>query len=215
MINAFPLCWPEGWKRTPGYSRKRAAFGRVETQRQGDVSWKKNKQLSVMDAVQRVLAELERMGIRRDDVIISTNVPTRLDGLPRSDSANPSDPGAAAYFRKSQNAPMRCMAIDRYDRVADNLAAIATTLEAMRTIERHGGAEILDRAFTGFAALPQNTGRPWRDVLALPPVCNMDRVEQRYRELAMNAHPDRGGSEAAMQELNAARDQARAELGAK
>lgn len=109
------------------------------------------KRLSVMDGLERVLGELGRMGIGRDDVVISTNVPTRLDGLPRRDRV-PSDPGAAVYWRKGKQT--RCMAIDRCDRVEDNLAAIAATLEAMRAIERHGGAEILDRAFTGFVALP-------------------------------------------------------------
>ena len=38
------------------------------------------------------------------------------------------------------------MAIDAYTRTADNLAAVAATLEAMRAIERHGGAQILERA---------------------------------------------------------------------
>jgi hypothetical protein len=59
------------------------------------------------------------------------------------------------------------MAIDQYDRVEHNLAAIAATLDAMRAIKRHGGAEILDRAFTGFTALPAPMagGKPWRQVL--------------------------------------------------
>jgi hypothetical protein len=175
----------------------------------------KGKQLSVADGLNRVLLEMQRLGVSRDDVIISTNVPTRLDGLPRSDQSNPSDPGVAVYWKTRQSEPVRCMPMDQYDRVADNLAAVAATLEAMRAIRRHGGAEILDRAFTGFAALPESTERRWREVLGLIASCSLETVEARYRELARKLHPDAGGSEAAMSELNRARDEARAELGAK
>ena len=217
-IEAYPLCWPEGWKRTPGLQRKRAAFGKTETQfSAGGGSWRKTKSLSVADGISRVLEELRRLHIVRDDVIISTNIPTRIDGTPRGDRGEPADGGVAVYWRASQNAPTRCMAVDRYDRVADNLAAIAATLEAMRAIERHGGAEILNRAFTGFAALPQHAGRPWREVLGFKPGerPTLPDVERFYRKLARQCHPDAGGSQAAMQELNAARDQGRAELGQK
>jgi hypothetical protein len=61
----------------------------------------------------------------------------------------------AVYWIKTGRKQMKCMAIDRYGRVADNMAAIAATIEAMRAIERHGSAEILERAFLGFQALPE------------------------------------------------------------
>jgi len=101
--------------------------------------------------------------------------------------------------------PLQCMAIDRYDRVADNLAAIAATLEAMRAIERHGGAEILDRAFTGFAALPQPE-TSWWVILGVAPNASCDEIEAAYRRLAMKHHPDRGGDPHEMARINAARD---------
>jgi hypothetical protein len=107
------------------------------------------------------------------------------------------------------------MAIDTYDRVADNLAAVAATLEAMRVIERHGGATILDRAFLGFAALPASTSKSWREVLQFglsTPTPQM--VEQRFKDLARARHPDAGGSHDQMSELNVARVEALKELGA-
>ena len=60
---AFPLSWPEGWKRTT--TRTRAQFGRTETQRneQGHAMYAGKKRLSVADAVQRLLVELRRMGV--------------------------------------------------------------------------------------------------------------------------------------------------------
>src|SRR6202023_2670096 len=135
----WPLSWPDGGKRAT--NRTRARFSRYSTE------------LSVNDGTTRIRQELERMGISDDDCLISTNVPLRMDGLPRSDGGQPRDPGAAVYW-KDKRGRSKCMAIDRYDRVADNLAAIAATLDAMRAIERHGGAEILERTFLGFAALP-------------------------------------------------------------
>jgi hypothetical protein len=166
---AYPLCWPDGWKRVK--SRQHAAFNKTREPRyevRDGVTkqiYQGKAKLSVADAVRRVLTELERMGMSDDDIIISTNVRLRLDGLPRSDQ-EPGDPGAAVYWQKKDK-PMRCMAIDQYWRVADNLAAIAATLNAMRSIERHGGAEILDRAFKGFAALPERATSHWRETLGI------------------------------------------------
>lgn len=215
---SFPLCWPEGWKRMPSAQRKRATFNRKErqysTNSQGQQSsWQKTKDLSVADAVKRLLAELERMGVNDWNIIISTNIPLRLDGLPRSDK-EPSDPGAAVYWKVNDKAPMRCMAIDRYDRVADNLAAISATLEAMRAIERHGGATILDRAFLGFAALPAKASQPWREVLgiATTAAATWPMVEERFRSLVMVHHPDKGGDRNKFEQITQAREAARMEL---
>ena len=191
----FPLQWPQGWKRTASYARQGGRF------RKGD------KPLSVIAAVERVLAELDRLGVNDNDVVISTNLKTRLDGLPRSDQARPGDVGVCVYWQKGRE-PMRCMAVDRYDEVADNLAAVAATLEAMRAIERHGGAAILDRAFTGFAALPAPAKgqRDWWTVLGLEEGAGVAEIREAYGRLARLHHPDRGGDAEAMAELNVARD---------
>ena len=194
----YPLQWPEGWKRTQSYQRKTATFSR------------QGKALTVFDGVQRVLDELQRLGVHQDDVIVSTNLQTRLDGLPRSNQARPSDPGVCVYWQKSPKEPMRCMAVDRYDEVQDNLAAVAATLEAMRSIERHGGAAILDRAFTGFAALPAPVGgkRDWWTVLELPSTASQAEIREAFNRLAREHHPDRGGTDERMAEIIRARDEA-------
>lgn len=197
--------------------RRHATFSRTEkvANFEGGGTIRKSKQLSIADAIKRVFYELERLGVKhvQDDVVISTNLRVNMSGMPRGGQGEPSDPGAAVYWELK--GVRQTMAIDQYYRVADNLAAIAASLEAMRAIERHGGAEILQRAFTGFAALPQNAGgRPWRLVLGFGPenLPTLEAVEASFRRRARESHPDAGGSEAAMQELNAARDQARAEL---
>lgn len=193
----YPLAWPEGWKRTPDYQRKAATFKRH------------GKALSVFDGVERVLEELQRLGVHQDDVIVSTNLQTRLDGLPRSNQGRPGDPGVCVYWQKSAKAAMFCMAADRYDEVQDNLAAVAATLEAMRSIERHGGAAILDRAFTGFAALPAPaaaSASSWWAVLGVAESAGPVEIRAAHRQLAQAHHPDRGGDPARMAAINTARD---------
>ncbi len=193
----YPLQWPEGWKRTQSYQRKTATFSH------------QGKALTVFDGLQRVLDQLQRLGVHQDDVIVSTNLQTRLDGLPRSNQARPGDPGVCVYWKPAKS-PMRCMAVDRYDEVQDNLAAVAATLEAMRSIERHGGAAILDRAFTGFAALPAPVGgkRDWWTVLELPSTASQAEIRDAFNRLAREHHPDRGGSDERMAEIIRARDEA-------
>lgn len=222
MIEAYPLTWPTGWKRTPSHLRKRAHFNRREavyrTNEQGQQypAWNRSCDLTVAQSIDRLLSELQRMGIGRGDVIVSTNVPVRNDGLPYSNRREPDDPGAAVYWKAGK--ATRCMAIDRYDRVADNLAALAATLDAMRSIERHGGAEILDRAFTGFAALPAagQSSKPWREVLGITADdargLTSDLIDAAFRELVHIHHPDKGGDPEKFRQLVEAREQAKREL---
>ena len=213
----YPLAWPDGWRRIPAGQRKRGTFGRLE-KRPGN-SWPTYTRLTVHDATCRVRDELERLGVvSEDDILISTNIRVRLDGLPRSGEPEPQDPGVAVYWERPGEPP-RCMAVDLYDRVADNLAAIAATLEAMRAIERHGGAAILDRAFSGFAALPApataHPARSWREILGFTEGAriSLDDARAAYRRMASEHHPDRGGDPDRMAEINRAWQQAQEALG--
>lgn len=66
---------------------------------------------------------------------------------------------------------------------------------------------------TGFKALPAPPGakpkRPWWAVMGWTgPVLEKPVIEARYKELAKKCHPDAGGSQEAMAELNRARDEA-------
>ena len=198
-MTRYPLTWPNGWRRAT--HRIRAKF------RKGNLG---AREVSIAEGTARVLEQLTRMGVNENDVLISTNVKVRLDGLPRSDQAEPKDPGAAVYWEQGGGKPPKVMALDQYDRTADNLAAIAATLEAMRAIERHGGAVILERAFLGFDALP--SPNDWRHVLGFDQTPTREAAKERYLELAKKRHPDAGGSETAMKELNAAWDSAQREL---
>jgi hypothetical protein len=202
-VNAYPLTWPEGWPRVK--YRKAAHFGTSSKHPQHGYMQKSD--ITMADAMKRVQVELERLGINvADDSIVSTNLRLNLSGLPRGDQGEPGDPGVAVYFQK-KNGPMRVIAIDAYHRARDNVAAIAATLEAMRAIERHGGAQILERAFAGFAALTA-PGKTWWDVLEVKPDATRQVIEANFRRLAHDRHPDRGGDHDKMSELNEARDAA-------
>lgn len=194
---AYPLCWPPGWQRTSPASRIDAKFN-VGGNKLG------SRRVEIADGVRRVYRELGTFGVRESAVIISSMLRVRLDGQPYRDQAvGGLDPGVAAYWKR--NGKQQCMAIDRYIRLADNLAAIAATLEAMRAIERHGGATILERAFTGFAALPAPE-QPWQVLGLETSRPSRSEVESAYRRLASEHHPDRGGDEQHMARINAARD---------
>jgi len=220
-ITKYPLAWPAGWPRKTDAQRAEARFGRgttTEHRRSDGIStvWRRGKKaLTVSDGTNRVLDELARLGARPGSIIISTNVAVRLDGLPRSGQRAPADPGAAVYWQDRAGAPL-VIAIDQYRAVADNLAAIAATLGALRAIERHGGAQILDRAFTGFTALPSPAApKSWREVIGVPAgEQDLTTVRAAYRRRAQSAHPDRGGSHDEMATLTAAMRQAEQELGA-
>ena len=217
-MQRYPLAWPQGWKRTPPGQRKRGKFNKKTTTWHAPTSPgasgysnTRSGEVSIAEGCRRVLAQLGSFGAY-GEAIISTNVEVRLDGLPRSGQRAPDDPGAAVYWTDGKTKQQKVMAIDLYDRVADNLAAIAATLDAMRAIERHGGASILDRAFTGFDALPP-PGSPWA-VLRLKPGASAEAINEAYRTRAKLAHPDNGGTDQAMTELNVARDECLRQIGA-
>lgn len=202
-ITADPLCWPTGWKRTvPGY-RKVGPFGLA-----GDIT--------STNAAKRLRDELRRFGVRDDDIIISSNLMLRLDGLPYSKQRDPKDPGVAVYWKESGTRAERCMAIDIYTKVEQNIAALARTIDAMRAIERHGGAAIIERAFTGFTALPapiiSGMARPWYEVLEVNALAGEFEVRSAYLRLRSKRHPDHGGTAEAFNELQRAHEEAMREF---
>jgi hypothetical protein len=201
-VAAFPLQWPSGWKRAMW--RQRATFGQ-----QGARGWK--EALTVAKARQRLSDELDRLGASY--VTLSTNLELRLDGQPRSGAPEPRDPGAAVYFRL--NGKDIALACDKWDRVADNIAALAKHIEAMRGMDRWGVGTAA-QAFAGYEALPAPEGkRSWREVLGFSPTAHPDvaGVDIAYRAKAAALHPDKGGSHEKMAELNAARKEAKEAIG--
>lgn len=200
---AFPLCWPPGWPRTESANRKKAGFFR-----KGQTF---NRPLSLDETTKDVLLELRRL--KAEQVVISTNVELRNDGLPRGDRPRPQDVGAAVYF--TLKGKPQVLAGDKWNRVEDNLSAIARHIEALRAQERWGIGTI-ERAFTGYLALPpagSSPGTSWWNLLGLEGPGTIEQARDAYRGKAMAAHPDNGGSNDLMVALNAAWDQARQHFG--
>jgi DnaJ domain len=206
-VTRYPLAWPIGWKRTEPGRRVRAPFS-TKRRSQTD-SWPRSEALSMSDGIDRLTSELRRLSAGA--VVISTNVPIRNDGLPYATARMPDDPGVAVYFKLQGKD--RCLACDRYTRLPDNMAAIAGHIESLRTIERYG-VGTLDQAFAGYTALPSPVAHAidWRDVLRLKPDATLADVDDAYRALARQYHPDMGGSTELMQKITAARDAARSAL---
>jgi len=189
-MEAYPLQWPQGQPRTPDYMRRAAAF--KTTQNTAQIG---------------VLEEIRRLGGRNP--VISTMIRVRNDGLPYAQQGKISDPGVAVYFQYKKK-PM-CFACDKWKTIGDNMQAIRKTIEALRGIERWGSGEMMERAFTGFAALP-NPEPHWSQVLDVAVGASIEEIEAGFRRMAAKYHPDReGGSSERMAQINAARDKARKE----
>lgn len=195
-VTAYPLSWPLGRERTPRMDRKGADFGKRESNTSG--GWRMLKRLTVSQALDRLDAEVRaftRRGynwrINPVDVVVSTNVRTRRDGLPYSGEREPDDPGVAVYFQL--DGEDYCLACDRWTRVADNLAAVAAHLGALRGMERWGVGD-MRQAFAGYTALPAPEGPRWHEVLGVAANARRAEIEAAYRRRRSESHPDRGGN---------------------
>lgn len=195
MTTAFPLVWPQGWPRTASHRRVRSAF-RVTPEK----------------ARSNLLNQIKLLGGAQGRTVISSNVALRQDGLPYADALRrtPEDPGVAVYF--VLNGKPYAMARDHYLSPHENMHALGHAIEHMRGLERHGGSHMVDRAFSGFTALPPpSAGKGWWEVLGLSRSASRDEIIATHRKLAMENHPDSGGDPARMSEINAARDAGLAE----
>jgi hypothetical protein len=210
---AYPISWPPSWPRTKSYNRKGAPFFQrgIASSPGG---WKPKRKLSMSDVVPELYNELKLIGVGDYNVVVSTNVELRLDGQPYSNRVPPVDPGAAVYFKlKGKPCVLAC---DKWNRVEDNLSAIARHIEALRGQERWGVGSV-EQAFAGYTALPPagtSVGHSWWDVLGCAHDAPLEVVKDAFREKARAAHPDNGGSHEAMVAINAAWDQARRAFGA-
>lgn len=175
---SFPLAWPMGWPRSK--KRLRSPF----------------KAQSLAVAAKEVYRQVGMLRVPDWNVVISTNVELRRDGLPYSNQRAPADPGVAVYFRlptADGEAEPRVLACDRWATPEGNLRAIAKHLEAMRGMDRWGVGS-LDQAFAGYQALPPPPEVPhWSHTLGVPPTATEAQVRAAYAQLVKSSHPDHGG----------------------
>lgn len=189
---AYPVAWPAGRPKEGG--RKQA-------------QWKSGgAKLDFDQAVRRLREQVNAITRggqpwRVLEQTLSTNFELRVDGRPRRDRGRPIDQAVAFYFEFDDQPHV--LACDRFDRLEDNIAAIAAHIEALRGQERWGVAD-MKQAFAGHVALP--APEQWWQTLGVGMQATRAEIEQAYRAKARTAHPDAGGSDTAMARLNAARD---------
>ncbi len=200
------LEWPLGYKRTAPASR---VLGRFRTSR---------REVTLVESCTRVLSEVMmltpyRKSWRTSRVFYTANIPVAEQGQRFfSSPPRPADPGVSVLFDLDNED--RVFACDRYTEVAQNFAAIAAFLEALRAMERYGVAES-DRIFSGFAALPAPGqslaiplgGSSWWEILEVgAEIESLEELDIAYKAKVQRVHPAvDGGSEQALQELNVAR----------
>lgn len=207
-----PLEWPVAVPRTDADDRK---FGKFTYQSTGtNYCHRRSNSLTLAMARDRVLAELDRFlaVVHVDDasVVISTNMPARVDGSGLlANRRVPNDPGVAVFF-DDDDGNRQVFACDVYTKVEQNIAAVAAVIDAMRRIERHGGENLLGAAMSGFRALPEaGGGEPWWDVIGVRRTDSFDAVKSAYRKQCMVHHPDRGNGTDGWNRLQDAWRQAR------
>lgn len=175
----FPLAWPDSQNRTR--SRDRSQF---RTKLEGAIK-------NVRDSLRLFAAD---SGKTMGQVEVSCNV-SLMGGTP-------TDPGVAVWF--VWDGATRCIAVDRYQTVAENLQAIHHVLEARRVELRHAGIEMARTAFKGFLALPPPPDRkPPHHVLGIKPDATADQISAARKAKARELH----GNDAAMTEVNVAHDE--------
>lgn len=190
---AYPLAWPAGWPRTPYHKRETShRFG-------GSIHG-----LTFDRARRQLQDELGRLGAR--NVVISTNVPLRQDGNPYAGAATArmDDPGVAVYFTL-RDRPLS-MARDGYANIAANMRSLFLAIDGMRQLERHGGSYMMERAFSGFTALPPPQ-TCWQ-ILGIPKG-SAENIRKAFKEQAQRSG---AGGNIDMGQLVKARDEALKEI---
>lgn len=222
---AYPLYWPKTQARTPVSKRRGDApfsVGEMQsavTRELRDGQWKdvpvsrrRTKIVSLPIAVDRLEDQLQRLGAQA--VVLSTNLELRLNGLPRAGQRDPEDPGAAVWF--NLNKKRLVFACDKWTRVADNIAALAAHIRAIRSVENFG-VGTMEQAFEGYRTLEDFSSgvMPWKRVLGFPADSHptLAQVEAKWKERMKEVHPRmQGESSLQATQLNVAIAQARVEL---
>lgn len=202
LAEKFPLEWPTGYPRCR--NPKSSRFGNVSFAKSRDEIF---QQLKLMVSY-----------YDRSTIVLSTNIPLKLDGMPYASYRQPDDKGVAVYFIYNKEQVVLCC--DSWNKIEHNMWSVAKTIESLRAIERWGVSDFLKHSFSGFNALPpaqdnkkhkddwwvvlgyqhKPESRPW----------DWTGVAAQYKSLAKLRHPDMPtGSTEKFQELNQAFDEAK------
>lgn len=205
MTQSYPLSWPTGWKRTERNQIKVSKFHKLSGNN-WDGSFRQRGNLTIANGVAMLMKQLRMLNAK--SIVISSNLHLTTYGEPRSGQREPDDSGVAVYFELKDKP--RVLACDKWSVCADNMAAIAKHIDALRAQDRWGVGSV-DQAFAGYAAL--EAPKKWRDVLGCVSNVTLKYAEDQYRYLAKQYHPDMpNGSHEQFTAISNAIEQAREEL---
>lgn len=214
MNQAYPLAWPDGWKRTEDFRRQDSKF-----------------KVTLAAACSDLVSTLRKLGAV-GTIVVSTNIPAgRLNSdaalYPKASAEKKvEDPGVAVYWTVREGThrtlTAKVMACDSWRTVRENIRALWLALEALLTIRRIKASAVFERAYSAFNVLPPTeeeqapppVKRSWREVLGFTlKVATLHDVKLAYRKLCFMHHPDlEGGNNAKQVELNEAWEEAKKEL---
>ena len=103
------------------------------------------------------------------------------------------------------------LSMDKQNRARDNFRVLFLVVQALRLNEARGMADVMREAYLQISA-PVRQRDPY-EVLGVRPDSPIEVIEGAYKALARSAHPDAGGSEARMKELNDSLDRIKADRG--
>lgn len=167
MTEAYPLHWPAGKPRTQSPTR---------------ASFSTSKQIAQME----LMKELRMLGAK--NVVLSSNLKLRNDGLPYANQPKTNDEGIAVYF--VYKGRQTCFACDRWDLSKDNIQAIRKTIEALRGIARWGTGDMMEAAFRGFEALPAPRKQEWWETLDVPKDADQSTIKDAFKKKYQAAQND-------------------------
>ncbi len=180
MTQPYPLDWPDNIRRTDR---------RVKSQFRTSLNPAMN---NVLDSLKKFASDSSR---KIENVVISSNVTLGVQ--------KPADSGVAIWF--IWDGDLRCIAVDKYLKVEENLQAVHHVLEARRTEVRHAGIEMTRATFRGFTpALPApHTNNHWSTILGVRTDATEPEIQTAFKNMARK-HSGTGQ----MSAINVARDQA-------
>ena len=169
VISAYPLSWPKGLPR-----EKKPVSSLFKTTISGALKNVNNS----------LIAFGKDSGTPTENIVISSNVTLGAE--------KPKDAGVSVWFVWENK--QLCVAVDKYQKVEDNLQAIYHIIESRRTELRHGGLHILRQSFTGFKALPETVDMSndfvWEFLGLNNKPDSKEEVEKNYKLKAKQLHPD-------------------------
>lgn len=179
-VTAYPLTWPLWIPRTQ--TRRVSNF--LRQSRHSSFGYTPRTRHTIAEGCAEIAHEVRKLGGK--DLVISSNLRIKLDGMPIGKQSQPADPGVAIWF--DLDGEDLVFACDRWHVVEDNLWAVFKHLEAMVGQDRWGvGTQ--HQAFTGYAALPAPS--LWYVVLEVPEYASPEVIRRAYLRLVQIYHPDK------------------------